>query len=78
MLDEESDLDLVATAARGEELLDHLQEWCADLIILDLAMPGIGGLATLDAVMARRPTPVIILSENLHGGAQLAVEALHR
>ena len=78
MLEEQGDLDLVGTAARGEELLDHLQDWRADLIILDLAMPGIGGLATLDAIMLRRPTPVIILSENLRGGAQLAVEALHR
>ncbi|HEY2737653.1 MAG TPA: chemotaxis-specific protein-glutamate methyltransferase CheB [Thermoanaerobaculia bacterium] len=78
MLEDESDLDLVGTAARGEELLDHLQEWRADLIVLDLAMPGIGGLATLDAIMAQRPTPVLILSENLRGGAQLAVEALHR
>lgn len=78
MLEEQPDLDLVGTAARGEELLGHLQEWRADLIILDLAMPGIGGLATLDAIMARQPTPVLILSENLRGGAQLAVEALHR
>jgi two-component system chemotaxis response regulator CheB len=78
MLEEQADLDLVGTAARGEELLDHLDEWCADLIILDLAMPGIGGLATLDEIMLRRPTPVLILSENLRGGAQLAVEALHR
>lgn len=78
MLEEQDDLELVGSAARGEELLDHLQEWRADLIILDLAMPGIGGLATLDAIMARQPTPVIILSENLRGGAQLAVEALHR
>src|SRR5215831_6614301 len=41
-------------------------------------MPGIGGLATLDAVMARRPTPVLILSTHSKKDAPLTIEALHR
>jgi two-component system chemotaxis response regulator CheB len=77
MLAEESDLHLVGTAARGEELLSNLQHWRADLIILDLSMPGMGGLATLEEILIRRPTPVIILSDNLRQGVPLAVEALH-
>jgi two-component system, chemotaxis family, protein-glutamate methylesterase/glutaminase len=77
MLAEESDLHLVGTASRGEELLSNLQHWQADLIILDLAMPGMGGLATLEEILIRRPTPVIILSDNLRQGVPLAVEALH-
>lgn len=77
MLAEEPDLQLVGTAARGEELLANLQHWRADLIILDLAMPGMGGLATLEEILIRRPTPVIILSDNLRQGVPLAVEALH-
>lgn len=77
MLAEEPDLQLVGTAARGEELLSNLQHWRADLIILDLAMPGMGGLATLEEILIRRPTPVIILSDNLRQGVPLAVEALH-
>ena len=76
MVAEEPDLELAGIAARGEELLDHLQEWRADLIILDLAMPGIGGLATLEKILIRRPTPVIILSDNLIQIAPLAVEAM--
>jgi two-component system chemotaxis response regulator CheB len=77
MLAEEADLELAGTAASGEELLAHLQEWRADLIILDLAMPGMGGLATLEEILIRRPTPVIILSDNLRQGAPVAVEAMH-
>lgn len=77
MLAEEADLELAGTAASGEELLTHLQEWRADLIILDLAMPGMGGLATLEEILIRRPTPVIILSDNLRQGAPVAVEAMH-
>jgi two-component system chemotaxis response regulator CheB len=41
-------------------------------------MPGMGGLATLDRVMAQRPTPVIILSTHSGEGAPLTIEALHR
>ena len=78
MLAEEPGLTLVGTAARGEELLMNLQHWRADLVILDLAMPGIGGLATLEEILLRRPTPVIILSDNLGLAAPTAVEALHR
>ncbi len=77
MLAEEPDLQLVGTAARGEELLSNLHHWQADLIILDLAMPGMGGLSTLEEILIRRPTPVIILSDNLRQGVPLAVEALH-
>ena len=77
MLAEEPDLQLVGTASRGEDLLSNLVHWRADLIILDLAMPGMGGLATLEEILIRRPTPVIILSDNLRQGVPLAVEALH-
>lgn len=76
MLAEEADLELAGAAASGEELLEHLTPWRADLIILDLAMPGMGGLAALDEIVARRPTPVIILSDRL--SAALTLEALHR
>jgi len=76
MLGDEPDLELAGTAARGEELLAHLDQWQADLIILDLAMPGMGGLATLEEVLRRRPTPVIILSDNLREGAYAAVDAM--
>jgi two-component system chemotaxis response regulator CheB len=76
MLAEDPDLELAGAAGRGEELLEHLEEWRADLIILDLAMPGMGGLATLEEILVRRPTPVIILSDNLRLGAPLAVEAM--
>jgi two-component system chemotaxis response regulator CheB len=78
MLAEEPGLTLVGTAARGEELLENLQHWRADLIILDLAMPGMGGLATLEEILLRSPTPVIILSDNLRLAAPAALEALYR
>ena len=71
-------VEVIGVAGSGEELLEHLEEWQPDLISLDLSMPGMGGLRTLDEIMARRPTPVIILSSLARETAPLTIEALHR
>jgi two-component system chemotaxis response regulator CheB len=78
MLGAEPRIEVVGTAASGEELLANLERWAPDVITLDLSMPGIGGLVTLDRVMALRPTPVIILSTHAGRGAPQTIEALHR
>lgn len=78
MLENHSRIRLVGSAGSGEELLTHLERWQPDVVTLDLDMPGMGGLATLDRVMAQRPTPVIILSTHSGEGAPLTIEALHR
>jgi two-component system chemotaxis response regulator CheB len=78
ILSEENGIHLVGTAVSGEELLDHLDRWRPDAIILDLSMPGMGGLTTLDRIMATWPTPVIILSTHSKRDAPQTIEALHR
>lgn len=78
MLAAEPDIELVGSAARGEELLQNLDSWVPDAVILDLSMPGLSGLETLAGIMARRPTPVIILSTHSKKGAPQTIEALHR
>jgi two-component system chemotaxis response regulator CheB len=78
ILSEENGIQLVGTAVSGEELLDHFDRWRPDAIILDLSMPGMGGLPTLDRIMATRPTPVIILSTHSKRDAPQTIEALHR
>lgn len=78
MLDDEPLIEVVGSAASGEELLTHLDDWRPDVITLDLDMPGIGGLATLDRIRALGETPVIIMSTHTGEGAPLTIEALHR
>ncbi len=78
ILSVENGIQLVGTAVSGEELLDHLDRWRPDAIILDLSMPGMGGLPTLDRIMATWPTPVIILSTHSKRDAPQTIEALHR
>ncbi|MBV9269321.1 MAG: response regulator transcription factor [Acidobacteriaceae bacterium] len=52
----------VMEARTGEEALDKLRELPADLILLDLNMPGIGGLETCRAIRERSDVPIIVLS----------------
>lgn len=78
LLADEPTLEVVGVAASGEELLRRLDEWQPDAVVLDLSMPGIGGLRTLDALLARRHVPVLILSTHSRRGAPETIEALHR
>lgn len=52
----------VATAARGDEALDVLEREGADLVVLDLMIPGIDGLEVCRRIRATRNVPIIILS----------------
>ncbi len=78
LLNQEPRVEIVGTAASGEELLAHLDEWRPDAVTLDLNMPGWGGLETLDHLMRWHPLPVIILSTHSGEGAPATVEALSR
>ena len=78
LLEGDDRVSLVGSAACCEELLENLDRWRPDVITLDLHMPGMGGLETLDRLMAVRPTPVIILSTHSGKGAPQTLEALSR
>lgn len=72
------DIVIVGTACNGDEGLRLLGELHPDVVTLDLQMPGKDGLATLDEILARRPTPVIVVSALTQRAAESAVQALQR
>lgn len=55
---------VVGKAADGEEALRLLGTLEPDLITLDLEMPRMDGFSFLRFVMARRPTPIIVVSSH--------------
>jgi two-component system chemotaxis response regulator CheB len=71
-------MHLAGEAANGEEILANVERWRPDVIILDLNMPGLDGLTTLDRILQTRPTPVIVFSTHSGEGAPQALEALSR
>ena len=57
------DFVVVAEAANGREALDIVRKGEVDVVLLDISMPGQGGVDTLAAIRARAPDlPVLILS----------------
>jgi DNA-binding NtrC family response regulator len=67
----------VTTAGDGAGALTALEEAEFDVIVLDLCMPGMNGLATLEEIRRRDSlTPVLLLSA--HADVAKAAEALRR
>ncbi|OGW53791.1 MAG: Fis family transcriptional regulator, partial [Nitrospirae bacterium RBG_13_43_8] len=65
---------IIVTATSGEEALDLLKEQNPDLVLLDIWLPGIDGIKTLEKIKALKPDiPVIMISG--HGNIELAVKA---
>jgi len=65
----------IREAASGEEAIEIGKSWPPDLIILDLNLPGIGGLAVLERLKTPRPrAQVLVLS--MHDDPMHATRAL--
>lgn len=62
-----------ADGARGVELVTALQP---DVVIMDIEMPVLDGLAAIEQIAARRPTPILVLTaREPHDPAARAFEA---
>lgn len=68
--------EVAGSATNGRHCLEQLDALQPDVITLDVEMPGMDGLATLDQIMRRRPTPVIMVSSLTASGAQITLDAL--
>lgn len=65
----------VDTAASGEEAVAKAENEGFDLIILDLAMPGIDGLETLKRIKIKQPDVEIIMLTG-QGSIRTSIEAM--
>lgn len=57
----ESENFAVKTAYSGAECLDKLKKETPDLILLDIMMPGMGGISVLREVMKRDPKAKVVM-----------------
>lgn len=69
-----SDLTLAGEASSGAQLLETLRKVSADLLLLDMTMPGISGVELIERVRAQAPLlPILVLS--MHNEPQIARRA---
>lgn len=63
LLNLEDDIEVVAVASDGREVLDQVAQFQPDIILLDLRMPNLDGITTLQTLQQRDcPSKVIILT----------------
>ncbi|MEH6413499.1 chemotaxis response regulator protein-glutamate methylesterase [Pseudomonas sp. CGJS7] len=70
------DHSIAWTAANGEEAVKRCAQDPPDLVLMDLLMPGIGGVEATRRIMAASPCPILIVTASVGGNAPLVFEAM--
>ena len=66
LLDAEADVQVVCEASDGREVLEQVEKHLPNVVVLDITMPNLGGLETLERIRSKHPgVKVILLS--VHG-----------
>lgn len=60
LLNAEEDISVVAVCKNGEEALDKVEECDPDIILMDIVMPGIGGVEACRRILQNKPDAKII------------------
>ncbi|OGS41825.1 MAG: hypothetical protein A3K67_03025 [Euryarchaeota archaeon RBG_16_62_10] len=76
MLESDRELSVVGTAKDGMEGVEKARNLSPDVVLLDIQMPRMDGIATLQRVMKESPTRVIMLSAMDKVDDQLPLRAL--
>jgi two-component system, chemotaxis family, protein-glutamate methylesterase/glutaminase len=69
-------VEIVGQATDGLEGLEVIRQLKPDVVTLDVEMPRLDGLATLERLMAEHPVPVVMVSTLTGDGAATTIRAL--
>jgi DNA-binding NarL/FixJ family response regulator len=70
VIEGQDELELVAEASTGEEAIDRYRQHRPDLTLMDLQMPGIGGIAAIEAIRSEFPDARILVLTTYRGDVQ--------
>lgn len=76
MLESDNEISVIGTAKDGLEAIDKIKALMPDVVLLDIQMPRMDGVATLQRIMKEAPTRVIMLSAMDKVDTQLPLKAL--
>ncbi len=77
MIEPEPDMKIVGLATNGKQAVELCAELEPDLILMDIHMPVMDGLKATGQIMARCPTPILVVTADPYrGGVDLSFKAL--
>jgi DNA-binding NarL/FixJ family response regulator len=75
LLEQNDDIDVVCEAESGEQAYQYYSEYQPDVIVMDMTMPGIGGLEALRRIVARDNQARIIMF-SMHDNPTFATQSM--
>lgn len=79
IVEADPELRVVGIAKNGEQALAMTESLSPDVVLMDVFMPVLDGLSAVQAIMARCPTPILVMTASPIGPTgSLAFEALSR
>jgi DNA-binding NarL/FixJ family response regulator len=75
MLEQKQGMEVVAEADSGEQAYQIFVEVLPDVLVMDISMPGMGGLEAARRILARYPAARILVF-SMHDNAAFAAQAL--
>ena len=76
MLSEDPEIEVVGTASNGIEAIEIVKTLRPSVVTLDVEMPEMDGLTTLERIMKECPTPVVMVSALTKEGSEVTLKAL--
>lgn len=61
LLEESPDIEVVGEAQSGEEAVREFQKLAPDVLVMDISMPGIGGLEAIERILAKKTQQKILV-----------------
>jgi two-component system invasion response regulator UvrY len=61
LLEQDSDIKIVAEAESGEQAITRYMEHKPDVVVMDITMPGIGGLEAIERILAKESNARILV-----------------
>lgn len=75
LLEQYDGIEVVAEAESGEQAYKRYGEYLPDVLVMDMSMPGMGGLEALRRILARHHNAKVIIF-SMHENATFATQAL--
>ncbi|MGM0652341.1 MAG: chemotaxis-specific protein-glutamate methyltransferase CheB [Bacillota bacterium] len=78
IINDHNQLELVDIARDGLDALKKIKYHNPDVVTMDIDMPHLNGLETLERLMSENPVPVIMISSHTKAGSKVTMKALEK